>query len=345
MTACAWLAFKSLYTQEQATYKSQLHARLAKVDVHLLDLLRDTGRNQNTIQEVVDHAVTSPLTENGNTAITCQAIARSAMFEQRAVVPPALIATVHIKVLLVLVDLHGNPDAVLPASTVVFSKNLPSLRVPTTSVEPARRLRKKPCQTKNQGREENLHPDGHDPTHVAFKTDGATSDTSSKNRADKPIVRLESKRHTMLSDYLPECVVETSNDTTVGRVCGLDNVQRSSGGNDRYTESKQQTTAHELPNSAATRLCGSLNDNTCTGNGTANNHAIPATPGIASRSDKGKSNNTADLIHRSDDTGPGTSRFDPVVGFESVVCKKRVEHGTIKPVASGAEEANNGANV
>lgn len=187
-TACVWSALKSLQTKEQVAYKSQLHARLAQVDVHLLELICDTSRYQNTIEEVVDRTVTCPLTEDSNAAITSQTIAGSVVLEKRAVVPPALVTTVHVKVLLVLVDLHSNPDAVLPAGTVVFSKNLLGLGVPATSVEPARRLRKKPRQAKNQSREENLHPDGYDPAHVAFKSDRATSNASSKKRADEPIM-------------------------------------------------------------------------------------------------------------------------------------------------------------
>lgn len=134
--------------------------------------------------------------------------------------------------------------------------------------------------------------------------------------------------------HVPERVVETSNDTAVRRVRGLNNVQRSSSGEDWHTETKQQATSHELTNSVVTGFRGCLDDNTCAGNGTTDHHSVPAAPGIASRADERKCGDTTDLVHRGDDTGPGTSGFDLVILLESVVRKKRVEHRSIKTVAS-----------
>ena len=145
--------------------------------------------------------------------------------------------------------------------------------------------------------------------------------------------------------HSPESVVETSDNTAVSRVCCLDNVQGSCSSEDGYTKTEQQTTTHELANSAATRLRGRLNDNTCTGNSTTDHHPVPATPGITSRTDEGKSGNTTDLIHGSNDASPGTSALDLVVLLEGVVREKRVEHRSIETVASGAEEADDGTNV
>lgn len=125
----------------------------------------------------------------------------------------------------------------------------------------------------------------------------------------------------------------------------LDDVQRSSGSEDRHTETEQQTTAHELANSAATRFCGGLNNNTCATNSTTDHHSVPASPGIASGADEGKSGDTTNLVHGGDNTGPGTGAANIVVLLESVVREKRVEHRSIETVASGAHEADEGTDV
>lgn len=80
---------------------------------------------------------------------------------------------------------------------MVLSKNLLSLGVLAASVEPAGGLRQEPSEAKNQGREENLQPDGDGPALVARKVDGATSDTSSEKRTDEPVLKLglESELH------------------------------------------------------------------------------------------------------------------------------------------------------
>lgn len=138
----------------------------------------------------------------------------------------------------------------------------------------------------------------------------------------------------------PERVVETGDDTTVGGVRRLDNVERSSSGEDGHAETKQQTATHELTNGAATRFCGSLNDDTSAGNSTSNHHSISATPSIASGTDEGKSDDTTNLVHGSDNSGPGTCAFDLVVALEGVVGEERVKHRSIETVACRAEEAD-----
>ena len=124
------------------------------------------------------------------------------MLEQRAVVPPTLVGTVHVEVLLVFVDLHRNPNTVLPTKTVVLGENLLSFGVLAASVEPARRFGEEPSQEENQCREENLQPDGYCPTRVAGKVDGATSDTSSEERADEPVAELGSNMRELFEPRL-----------------------------------------------------------------------------------------------------------------------------------------------
>lgn len=108
------------------------------------------------------------------------------MLEERAVVPPAPVGSVHVKVFFVFVDLHGDPDAILPSETVVLRKDFLGFAVFTTGVEPTRAFGQEPCQEQDQCRKEDLHPDGYGPVQVSREIDRATSDTSSKERTDKP---------------------------------------------------------------------------------------------------------------------------------------------------------------
>lgn len=131
----------------------------------------------------------------------------------------------------------------------------------------------------------------------------------------------------------------------MSRVRRLDNVKRPSSCEDWHTETKQQTATHKLAYGAATRLCSGLNNDTGTGDSTTDHHSVPATPGIASRSDKGKSGDTTNLVHGRDDTSPSTGTLDSVVCFESIVGEKRIEHGAIETVGGGAHETDQGTYV
>ena len=231
-----------------------MHAGLAQVDIHLLELLRDPGRFKHTVEEVVDCAVTCPLTEDSHRAVASKAVAGGPVLEERAVVPPAPVGSVHVEVLLVLVDLHGDPNTILPAETVVLRKDFLGLAVFATGVEPTGAFGQKPCQEQDQCGEEDLHPDGNGPVQVSREVDRATSDTGGEERTDEPSMKLVSTIPEYHMVYLPEGVVEAGDDTTMRRMGRLDNVKRSSSGQDGYTEAEQQTATHELAYSTVARL-------------------------------------------------------------------------------------------
>ena len=165
-----------------------MHAGLAQVDVHFLQLFSNPGRFKHTIKEVVDSAVTCPLTEDSHRAVASKAVTGGLVLEERAVVPPAPVGSVHVEVFFVFVDLHGYPDTVLPSETVVLRKDFLGFAVLATGVEPTRAFGQEPCQEQNQCREEDLHPDGYGPVQVSREIDRATSDTSSKERTNKPSI-------------------------------------------------------------------------------------------------------------------------------------------------------------
>lgn len=131
----------------------------------------------------------------------------------------------------------------------------------------------------------------------------------------------------------------------MGRVSRLDNVKRTSSSKNRYTESKQQASTHELANSATTRLCSSLNDDTCAGDSTTDHHSVSATPGVASGSDERQSADTTNLVHGGNNTSPSTRAFYTVVLLESVIGEEGVEHRAVETVGRRAHEADKGTDV
>jgi hypothetical protein len=231
-----------------------LHAGLAQVDVHLLELFSNTGRFKHAIKEVVDCAVTCPLTKDSHRAVASKAVAGGLVLEERAVVPPAPVGSVQVEVFLVLVDLHGHPDALLPPETMVLRKDFLGFAVLAAGVEPTRAFGQEPCQEQDQCWEEDLHPDWYGPVEISREIDRATSDTSSKERTDKPSIKSAPTIPKYRKLYLPEGVVKSGDDTAMGRMGRLDNVKRSSCSQNGYTESEQQTATHELAYSTIARL-------------------------------------------------------------------------------------------
>lgn len=82
----------------------------------------DTGSVEESTQVVGDNAVSSPLTEERDETVAGEAVHRSLVSEQSTVVPPSLIATVHLKMLLILVELKLDPLAIGVAVAMKFNK-------------------------------------------------------------------------------------------------------------------------------------------------------------------------------------------------------------------------------
>lgn len=121
---------------KEATYKDELNAGLSKVDVHLLNLVGNTGGIENCRDEVVDRTVTGPLREDDEETIASNTVTGRAGFEEGTIVPPALVATVHVQILLVLTELHADPDAVLIAVAVELGKGFLGLGLSAAGVQP-----------------------------------------------------------------------------------------------------------------------------------------------------------------------------------------------------------------
>lgn len=88
-----------------------------------------------------------------------------------------------------------------------------------------------------------------------------------------------------------------------------------------------------------------LNDYSNATKDSTNHHSNSAAPGITGRTDEGKSDNSTDLVHGSDNTGPRSGTLDVVILLECIVGKERVKHGSVETVTCRAKEANKCADV
>lgn len=133
----------------------------------------------------------------------------------------------------------------------------------------------------------------------------------------------------------------TADTATVCRVVNLNHVHGTSCSSERDTESKQESSAHELALLVANALDnGADNDE----NG-ARQHTNSTTEAINGGADKRKGGNTTDLVHGGDDTSPDAVVFDMVLCLEPGVLQEIVDERTIVTVHGTAEEGNKGEEV
>lgn len=118
--------------------------------------------------------LTSPLSENGNAHVAAKTVDGRAVAEESAVVPPALVSTVHVEELLVLVKLELDPRRVGVAVAVVLGEHGSGLVLFVVDEEPPRRLGEEHAEEADQAGEQSLHPSDEPPVdrdlgqHVMF---------------------------------------------------------------------------------------------------------------------------------------------------------------------------------
>jgi hypothetical protein len=99
----------------------------------------------------------------------------------------------------------------------------------------------------------------------------------------------------------PHDVVESSDDTTVGRVRDFNDICGTSSSGDGDTESEEEATGHELTNTGVRVTC-ELNNDTDDNDPSTNGHTGTATPGVNTGSNERNSDDGTNLIHGGDDT-------------------------------------------
>lgn len=251
----------------------------------MLGTLLDTSSVEEGAEVVRDDTVTSPLTEERDETVAGETVEGSTGGEESTVVPPSLVTTVHLKMLLVLVKLELDPLTLGVTVTVESGEVILSKLLLSVGVQPSRRLGQKHGAEANDTREHELKTNRDHPRSVGSLVVQATTNSTASNKgADGP-----------------HDVVETSDDTTVSRVRDFDDVGRTGGGGDGDTESEEESTSHELSD-AGVCVAGELDNDTDDDDPSSDCHTGTATPSINTGSNKRNSDDGTDLIHGSDDT-------------------------------------------
>lgn len=157
-----------------------------KGNVLLVELVGDANGVEDGREVVGEHGITSPLAPERDHDVDTDPVARGSVAEQSAVVPPALVGSVELEVLLVLMELECYPNAVRVAVAVVLDKEILTCLLLAVDVVPARRLWHDPDTGDDNTGEEQLKPDREEPGLVACHVETSTSGTGSNNGTDEP---------------------------------------------------------------------------------------------------------------------------------------------------------------
>lgn len=172
-----------------------------------------------SLKSKYEHTVASPLSKERDEAVAQDSIGRPAVLEQRPVIPPSLIRTIHLQTLLVLHQLELDPLAVRVPSAVVLCERGDCLVALSAGVMPARRLGEEESAKRDDAGEHELETDGDHPGGVAFVGEATAGSTAGDEGSDGP-----------------HDVVETPDDAAVGWMGCLDDIGRAGGGHDGDAE-------------------------------------------------------------------------------------------------------------
>src|SRR5688572_14232642 len=113
----------------------------------------------------------------------------------------------------------------------------------------------------------------------------------------------------------------------------LDDVHGSGRGSNRHAKTQKEPTTHERTGGVGRSLDDCTNDD---GRST-NEHADPSAPGINGGADKRKRDDTTNLVHGRDDSGPDAVVLDSILVLEPGVLQEVVDEGAIVAIHGRAE--------
>lgn len=310
--------------------EDELEASVAEVDVGLGHLLCVAGGVEHGGEEVGEHlrrsalrieggqhwtyAVSGPLREDGEDNVGREAVSACARVEERTVVPPALVGTLHVKVRFILFQLQLDPRGISVAIAMVFCEHSDGLFAFVVDVEPARGFRDEPGENHNQTREEHLKVDGDRPARITLERDGTANRSRGKNRTGEP-----------------ETVAVGGDDATEGRVSGLNHVDWASRGDDRDAETEYEATGLEL-SKASIQSGGAVDDGSDDDDPGSDLHAHFSTPSVGRGTHEEESADTTNLVHGGVDGGPGTIVGSVEEVQEFFVGRETTKYGTVEAV-------------
>ena len=100
-----------------------MEAIIAELNVRLCNLCVVPCGVENGWEEIREWIVPIPLSEDGEAAITCEAVSACSGLEQGALVPPALVGALHVQKLLVFGQLKLHPRRISVAIAVVLGQH------------------------------------------------------------------------------------------------------------------------------------------------------------------------------------------------------------------------------
>lgn len=103
------------------------------------------------------------LRENAEATVTCKSVAGAPLLEERAVIPPTLVGTVHVQEVFVLGELKLNPSTVSVALSMPLCEGCNGRILLVIDVEPARRFGNEPDEEANDQGTGHLNPDRYEP--------------------------------------------------------------------------------------------------------------------------------------------------------------------------------------
>ena len=123
----------------------------------------DTGSLQDTVQEIRDNTVSSPLTKETSETVGSETIAGSTGLEERSVIPPSLVGTLEFQVRFVLKHLKLDPLGVWVTVAVILGEERFCEILLSVGVVPSRGFWKEHGADEDESREHHLEPNWNDP--------------------------------------------------------------------------------------------------------------------------------------------------------------------------------------
>ena len=154
-----WATSKAVDHRGTGSGEDDLDSVHADLDVGLLDITGDTSGIQEFGEIVGDDSVTSPLAKKGDDAVASKTVAGSSIDEQRSVIPPSLVGTVHLQVRLVLGHLKQDPSVLWVTLTVVLGEDGAGAVWLVVDVEPSWGLWEEPGTENDDHWEHHLEAD------------------------------------------------------------------------------------------------------------------------------------------------------------------------------------------
>jgi len=130
--------------------------------------------------------IASPLPENADGDVAEKSIASRFVLEQRPIIPPSLVCSVHLQQLFVFVQLQFHPLAIRVSVAVVLGEHVLRLLLLVVDVHPSWGFREEVCGAKDDAGKQQLDPDDQLPSLVPRVICTASCYAACDDRSSEP---------------------------------------------------------------------------------------------------------------------------------------------------------------